>query len=75
MKKQIKIKSFNDLIEFIEIQNAPAIDVQDIIAMTMGVYVSFTSQDHKIKLIKDLKRYWSKYKNRPLKDRPIFLGD
>lgn len=75
MSEQIEINTFDDLINFIETQNASTKDIQNIISKTVGVYVFLNSDNDKTQLIKDLKTYWSKYKNKPLAERPMFLCD
>jgi hypothetical protein len=71
--KKISIKSFDDLIEFIENHNIEPKDIRELISNTIGVSIFFCSQDNKTVLIKDLQYYWGKYKDKPIKERPLFL--
>ena len=66
MEKQYIVKSFDDLIEFIETQDASSKDIQEIISKTIGVYSFLTPQYNKSELIEDLKSYWLEYKNNPI---------
>lgn len=75
MRKQFKIKSFDDFIKFIETQNVSESDLQEILSKTIGIYIFFNSHDDKRILINDLKNYWSKYKNKPLEDQALLLND
>ena len=75
MEKQYIIKSFDDLIEFIETQDASSKDIQEIISKTIGVYTFLKPHFNKTALLQDLKSYWSEFKNRSLTDRPLFLTD
>jgi len=71
--KKISIKSFDELIQFIENYNSDPNDIRELISKTIGAKIFFTSQDDKKQLIKDLKIYWENYKDRCIEDRPLFL--
>lgn len=74
MTKQFKIKLFDDLIDFIENEEASPKDIEHIISTTIGAYLCVSDYKDKRELIKDIKTYWNKYKNRLLMDRPLFLN-
>ena len=71
MIKEFKISSFDDLIEFIETQDIPPKDIEEIIAETMFVYTSLKDNFNKDDLINKLNEYWSKY--RSIQERPLFM--
>jgi len=71
MRKQFKIRSFDDLIDFIENEDAPKKDIGNIISNILSVWVWSSQYKDKKELIKDLREYWSKWKNK--RERPIFL--
>ena len=68
--EQLKIKSFDDLIRFIENHDLTDNDINSIISSTMGVIV-IHDYNTKAELIERLKVYWGKWKNNI--EHPLFL--
>ena len=71
MTKQFKIKSFDDLVEFIENEEASLKDIEKIIRQTMRVIVISDEKYDKRDLIEKLKDFWNKFKGG--QERPLFL--
>ncbi len=71
MTKQFKIKSFDDLIEFIENEEASLKDIEEIVRQTMRVIVISDEKYDKRDLIEKLKDFWNKFKD--AQERPLFL--
>lgn len=72
-----KIDTFEDLIFFIENTVLTQKQIETLIQKTINVLVitEFGKEFNKTELIKDLKRFWSKWGNKPVTERPIFLTD
>jgi len=71
MTKQFKIKSFDDLIEFIENEEASLKDIESIINHTMRVIVISDEKYDKSHMIDKLKDFWDKFKD--VQECPLFL--
>ena len=71
MTKQFKIKSFDDLIEFIENEEASLKEIEEIIRQTLRVIVISDEKYDKRDLIEKLKDFWNKFKGP--QERPLFL--
>ena len=71
MTKQFKIKSFGDLIEFIENEEASLKDIEEIVRQTMSVIVISDEKYDKRHLIEKLKDFRNKYRNG--QERPLFI--
>jgi hypothetical protein len=71
MNKQFKIRSFDDLIEFIENEEASPKEIEEIVRQTIGVIILFDDYYDKSYLINRLKDFWHKFKHS--QERPIFL--
>ena len=73
MTKQFKIKSFDDLIEFIENEEASLKEIEEIVRQTMCVIVLLGEEYDKSYLIEKLKDFKNKYTNG--QERPLFIMD
>ena len=73
MEKEYRIKNFDDLIEFIETQDLPLKDFEEIVRQTLGVIVLLGDNYEKGYLIEKLKDFRNKFG--PGQERPIFLMD
>ena len=71
MTKQFKIKSFDDLIEFIQNEDASLKDIEEIVRQTMCVIVLLGDNYDKSYLIEKLKNFRNKYRNG--QERPLFI--
>ena len=71
MERQYKISSFDDLIYFIENEEASLKEIENIINQTLRVIVISGEDYDKSLLIEELKTFWNKFKNS--QERPIFL--
>ena len=71
MTKQFKIKSFDDLIEFIENEDTSLKDIEEIVRLTMCVIVLLGEEYDKSYLIEKLKNFRNKYGNG--QERPLFI--
>jgi hypothetical protein len=69
--EQIKINSFEKLIEFIEREEI-TIDYAQKLVKNIGPKVFF-HYDSKTDLISDIKAYWEVYKDRPIHSRPLII--
>ena len=73
MTKQFKIKLFDDLIEFIENEEASLKEIEEIVRQTMCVIVLLGENYDKSYLIEKLKDFRSKYNS--AQERPLFIMD
>ena len=71
MTKQFKIKLFDDLIEFIENEEASLKEIEEIVRQTMCVIVLLGEEYDKSYLIEKLKEFRNKYRNG--QERPLFI--
>ena len=71
--QEYKISSFDDLIEFIETQDVPLKDIEEIVRLTMNVIVLIEGDYSKSDLIEKLKDFNSNFKEG--QERPLFIMD
>lgn len=72
-----KIDTFEDLILFIENTELKQQQIETLILKSINVILitEIGRSYSKTELIKDLKEFWSKWGNKPVSERPIFLTD
>lgn len=72
-----EINTFDDLIIFIETKELKENQIYEIVQKTINVLIllPIDKEFSKQKLIKEIKEFWSKWGNKPVSERPIFLTD
>lgn len=67
----IEIKTFDNLLTFIETNELKESEIIVIIENTIGIYIA--KNFNKNKLIRKLIFFWSEWSDKPIAERPLFL--
>lgn len=71
----IEIKTFDNLLAFIENTNLKQQQIETLIQKTINIFIllPIDKEFSKQKLITNLKEFWSEWGNKPIAERPLFL--